>query len=62
MMLYSYSCAICLTLVRGFGIGPMLFVVETGLSSVIILSLCFTICLMLGLGVWEFVFFGNLSK
>ena len=36
MILYSYSCAICLTLFRGFGIGPMLFVVETGLSSVII--------------------------
>ena len=36
MILYSYSCAICLTPFRGFGIGPMLFVVETGLSSVII--------------------------
>ena len=59
IMLSSYSCTISLTLFRGFGIG--LSVVENDLSSTDIMSLCFSICLMLGLGVDSAFCFNNNS-
>ena len=57
MMLSLYSCTICLTLPRGFGIG--LFVVENSLSSAV-MSLSLTICLILGLGVDSTLCFSSL--
>ena len=59
IMLSSYSCTISLTLFRGFGIG--LSVVENDLSSTDIMSLCFSICLMLGLGIDSAFCFNNNS-
>ena len=59
IMLSWYSCTISLTLFRGFGIG--LSVVENDLSSTDIMSLCFSICLMLGLGVDSAFCFNNNS-